>query len=98
MTMKTIISSTITQHLPHERWREIGERLAVPNEDLQLIVQAKSQDKSVFHDIIYKWLHGRSESESLQILVDVLNTMDMHSIADMLKATHYSKNDLLWLK
>ena len=82
------------QRIPHERWKELGQGLGLAVEDIQLLTQAKSQDKHVLNDVIQEWLR-RNPSEPVHSLTKVLIRMNLHAIAGLLQ---HSDSDTQWLK
>ena len=80
------VSTIVSEHLPYQCWREIGRQLDIVVEDMQHIVQAKPQDKTVLEDVIQRWLSGKNENEAMLYLEEVLGAMNMQGICDLLKS------------
>lgn len=90
--------SLITHSVPRAKWKELGQKLGLPAEDMQKLLQAKPRNRDSLNDVLRKWLSKQREGESLQILDKVLPSIGQRSVTDLLKSTRCSDNDSLWLK
>ena len=81
-------------NIPHNRWKELGEKLSLTVEDIQLLAQAKPQDKHLLNVIMQQWLKNQ-HGDSLHTLTKVLVDMDLHTIASLLLQ---HSDDSQWLK
>ena len=83
------------QRVPHTQWKELGEKLGLAREDIQLLMQANPQKKQVISDAVQRWLRSQ-QSDALPTLTKVLRAMNLHTIASLL--LQHSDDDSLWLK
>ena len=83
------------QRIPHIRWKELGEKLSVAVEDIQLLKHAKAQDKHLLNEVIQRWLRSQ-HGNALHTLTQVLVDMNLHTIASLL--LQHSDDDSQWLK
>lgn len=85
------------QRVPHTQWKVLGEKLRLTVKDIQLLSQAKPQDKQLLNDVIQRWLRNQQEQgDALPTLIKVLTDMKLHTIASLL--LQHSDDDSLWLK
>ena len=82
------------QRVPHTQWKELGERLSLAHEDIQLLTQANPQNKQVISDAVQRWLTSQ-QGDALSNLTNVLMDMNLHTIVSLLQL---SDDDSLWLK
>lgn len=83
------------QRVPHTQWKELGEKLSLPVEDIRLLSQAKPQDKQVLNDVVQRWLRSQ-HGDARPTLTRVLIEMKLHTVASLL--LQRSDDDSLWLK
>ena len=83
------------ERIPHTRWKELGEKLSLAVEDIQLLTHAKAQDKQLLNDVIQRWLRSQHGND-LPTLTRVLVEMNLHAIARLL--LRHSDDDSQWLK
>ena len=82
------------QRVPHTQWKELGEKLGLAREDIQLLMQANPQNKQVISDAVQRWLRSQ-QGDALHTLTKVLRAMNLHTIESLLQ---HSDDDSLWLK